>query len=449
MLRLSFLNRTACTSAVIGMVALGCGTEPDTCTVNCGSTTDPSATTTASVGAGSSSSVQPIPPGPTGASTSPTTTGPTGGMATTAPSGGTATTGPSGTTGPVASTTEPSGTSGPTATTTGPDTTVGETSTLPNDSSEPGPEPSGDPNPSGFPEPGDGGVARPSGTAGNLQVVPWAGFTGALSYTFDDATGSQHGNKDAMFALGVRFTWYLANGAGGDPMNPMYAEARDLGHELGNHTQNHREDAADAEAMQGWLMTNYQVVGYTLAAPNGRTQPFEAITAEKFLLNRGVNGGSIGADGNTNWLNLPSNIPAQGAGESVFRGYADTAATGRWQTVCIHGFTTGGTGGYQPVDFNGWRAGVEYAKTKNVWITSMVDVAAYLIGGKAVSDATPTADGANQKWTWTLEDTFPPDRYVRVKVDGGTLMQDGQALPWNDHGFYEVALDVGELTLAP
>src|SRR5690606_11744137 len=91
--------------------------------------------------------------------------------------------------------------------------TTGPAGSAPIDSSAPpddtGAEPSGDPNPSGFPEPGAGGVPRPSGAAGNLKVVPWAGFSGALSYSFDDATGSQHGNKAAMLALDAKFTFYL------------------------------------------------------------------------------------------------------------------------------------------------------------------------------------------------------------------------------------------------
>ncbi len=198
--------------------------------------------------------------------------------------------------------------------------------------------------------------------------------------------------------------------------------------------------------MQTWLMTNHQVVGYTLAAPYGETSNLNDITNQKFLLDRGVQGGTIGADGNATWTNLPTAIP--GNGQSDFKGYADTAAGGKWQTVCIHGFDGDG-GAYQPVSFSGWKSGVEYALTKNVWLGSMVQVAAYLIGGKAVSSATPAADGDGQKWTWTLKDTFPPGQYVRVTVDGGTLSQGGTALPWNEHGFCEVSLDEGELTLAP
>jgi hypothetical protein len=36
-----------------------------------------------------------------------------------------------------------------------------------------------------------------------------------------------------------------------------------------------------------------------------------------------------------------------------------------------------------------------------------------------------------------------------VRVDGGTLSQNGQPLPWNPRGYYEVALDLGTLTLSP
>jgi len=33
-------------------------------------------------------------------------------------------------------------------------------------------------------------------------------------------------------------------------------------------------------------------------------------------------------------------------------------------------------------------------------------------------------------------------------VTGGTLRQGGKVLPWNDAGYYEVALDPGSLTIS-
>jgi hypothetical protein len=38
---------------------------------------------------------------------------------------------------------------------------------------------------------------------------------------------------------------------------------------------------------------------------------------------------------------------------------------------------------------------------------------------------------------------------LRITVAGGTPSQSGRALTWNDHGYYEIALDAGSLTLGP
>jgi hypothetical protein len=60
-----------------------------------------------------------------------------------------------------------------------------------------------------------------------------------------------------------------------------------------------------------------------------------------------------------------------------------------------------------------------------------------------------TTSGNNRTWTWTLPAHFPPGKVLRVKVDGGSLSQGGNLLVWNAHGYYEVALDRGTLTLSP
>jgi hypothetical protein len=38
------------------------------------------------------------------------------------------------------------------------------------------------------------GVPRPSGAAGGLKVLDWAGFSSAVTYTFDDSLPSQLSN---------------------------------------------------------------------------------------------------------------------------------------------------------------------------------------------------------------------------------------------------------------
>ena len=63
--------------------------------------------------------------------------------------------------------------------------------------------------------------------------------------------------------------------------------------------------------------------------------------------------------------------------------------------------------------------------------------------------ATTTTSGSNKTWTWTLPGQFPTGKYLRVKVDGGTLTQNGAPVVWDSHGYYEVALDAKTLTLSP
>lgn len=295
-------------------------------------------------------------------------------------------------------------------------------------------------------------MARPSGSATNLTVLPWAGFKGAISYSFDDANDTQINNEQQLLGLGVPFTFYLWTGKQ-QASNAFYQRALDAGHELANHTESHGSGAADSDVTQAqdFLMSQYGVVGFTMAAPNGTTSNYNSIAQQLFILDRGVSDSLIGPDDNTDLLNLPSYIPPTGAGTSQLNPKADAAESqGKWQTVCIHGFSGGSDGAYQPIDLGGFVDHVEYVKSKgDVWIGTMLNVGAYFIGRKAVANASPASQGDDQVWTWTLPNVFPTGRYVRVTVDGGTLSQDGAPLPWNEHGFYEVALDVGSLTLSP
>lgn len=47
-----------------------------------------------------------------------------------------------------------------------------------------------------------------------------------------------------------------------------------------------------------------------------------------------------------------------------------------------------------------------------------------------------------------LQQSLPARPFLRVKVDGGTLKQGSTVLTWDSHGYYEVALDAGTLSLS-
>jgi hypothetical protein len=305
---------------------------------------------------------------------------------------------------------------------------------------------------SGLPvPPGDANQPRPAGTPGDITVLDWAGFQGAVSYTFDDSNQTQIQHFSEMMALGVPFTFYLWTGKS-ESSNAVWGMARDQGHELGNHTQSHSSNGSgsDIDTAQNFIMTTFNVTAYTMAAPNG-APGYTDLAKPRFIINRGVSNKVIMPNDNTDPFTLPTYIPPQGASESAFNQQVDEARNaGGWRTMCIHGFTGGSDGAYQPVPFDQWKASVEHAKELgDVWIGTVEDVGAYWLGQKAFANAQSSMSGGETTFTWTLPSNFPPGKYLRVTVEGGTLKQGGTALPWFGNGYYEVALDEGSVTLAP
>ena len=311
---------------------------------------------------------------------------------------------------------------------------------------------------SGLPVPAGGGVPKPSGTPGGLRVLNWAGFKAAVSYTYDDALASQISDYPQLQATGVRMTFFLSCSFDGN--SPTWAQAARDGFELGNHTEHHcYADGTGCASYAGSIAAEYdlctnhieQTYGvsnvWTTASPYGDTG-YDAVAATRFFLNRGVRGGQIAPNDNSDPFNLPCYGASAGDTASKFNSAIDSArSAGNWLIFMFH--SLGGDGGYAPVNVADVLESVDHTKsTGDIWADSMVNVGAYWAGQKAVSGATTTQSGGETVVTWTLPGHFPPGKYVRVTVTGGTLRQGGAELPWHDAGYYEVALDPGSLTIA-
>jgi hypothetical protein len=125
-------------------------------------------------------------------------------------------------------------------------------------------------------------------------------------------------------------------------------------------------------------------------------------------------------------------------------------AGGRWVIFLVHTLTPTGATWYEPVATTEVTSAMAHAKAlPDVWTGTLVDVAAYWWGQKLLSEAKPAVSGTTTTWSWTLPPHFPAGKLLRVKVDGGTPSQNGRPLAWSEHGYYEVALDAGSLTLGP
>jgi hypothetical protein len=208
--------------------------------------------------------------------------------------------------------------------------------------------------------------------------------------------------------------------------------------------------AGDTDAGETDLENRFGVDVFTMAAPFGAADYID-IARTRYLINRGVAFAQITPNGTSDRFNLPCFIPATGAPASAFNERLDgLRATGSWTTVLVHGFSDIPDGSFQPVDIQQFTAAVNYAKSfPDVWIDTVLEVGAYWIGQRLVSAVTPVSDGTSSTFSWTLPEHFPPGRFLRVTVDGGTLTQEGMPLVWDDHGYYEIALDKGSVTLSP
>ncbi len=321
--------------------------------------------------------------------------------------------------------------------------------------------------------PATSGVTQPNGTPGNLKVLNWAGFKGALSFTFDDNMQSLRTYYPNLAAVGVPLTFYLVCSTEGS--NQVWHDAVAAGHELGNHTVNHCnangsncqfgspatfDAGAQLDDCTAQLVSEYGLTGvYSMAAPQG-DQGWATYGATRFLVDRGITTGTgMLPNNDSNAYDLECHISNTGetavtSSTGGFNAITDsTASTGVWKTILIHGFSDAPDGAYQPVPISEAVAALTYAKGKrdsgDVWVDTVTAIAAYWRAQKVVSNATPVTSGGNITYSWTLPAHFPPGMYLRVTVDGGTVKQCGTDLAWNDHGYYEIALDAGSVTISP
>ncbi len=325
---------------------------------------------------------------------------------------------------------------------------------------------------SGLPVPPHTGVPRPSGPPGNLKVLDWAGFKAAVSWTFDDAQPSHLAHYAELAALHVPMTFYItvASREKEPGFDETWRRAVRDGNELGNHSVHHcRSDltgclagvhlpgnlASLGEELDGCSAYIRERTGqpdiWTSASPFGDSG-YDEPASTRFLVNRGVQDGTIPPGTATYPFDLPTYPAKAGDTADVFSARIDDArAEGSWLTMLIHTITPTDANWYAPVSLQAVTGAMRHAQERgDVWSDTVVAVAAYWRGQQLVATARPE-DGAARTatWSWMLPPHFPPGKYLRVTVDGGMLTQRGQPLVWDEHGYYEVALDAGELTLGP
>jgi hypothetical protein len=184
------------------------------------------------------------------------------------------------------------------------------------------------------------------------------------------------------------------------------------------------------------------------ASPYGDTG-YDTNASTRFLVYRGVAGGSIKPNDSTNPFNLPCHLAAQGETAAQFNAATDAArSAGAWQIFLIHTITPTTQIWFNPVAVTDVTNAMTHAKTVgDTWVDSVVNVAAYWRGLKTLTSARSTTSGTTTTWTWTLPAHFPSGKFLRVTVPSGTLSQHGTPITKSAQGFLSVSLDAGSLTL--
>lgn len=316
-------------------------------------------------------------------------------------------------------------------------------------------------------------VPRPSGRPGNFRVLDWAGFRGAVTYTFDDSQPSQIEHYAELQAAGVPVTFYLSSGW--ESTSPQYVatwqQAVRDGHEIGNHTVHHcnadltgcaigtplADPLAEIDVNAAYIAEHTgQRLTLTMASPFGDAN-WDAFARQRVFLHRDVFQGLVAPNDNTDPFHLPTMMagaPEFGGiddQQSTFDGLIDTARlTDSWLNFLFHTILPTTNNWFGPVDIGAITGSMQHAKSSHdVWIDTMLQIGAYWRAQKLFSGLTPIRIGPVTIWTWQLPDHFPRGKFLRVRVDGGTLRQLRGPLRWNQHGFYEVSLDDRVLVLTP
>jgi hypothetical protein len=292
-------------------------------------------------------------------------------------------------------------------------------------------------------------------TAGPITTVPWNGYPGAVTFTYDDARESQLPTLiPQLDALSIKATFFVPYTGVGNLSSKIsdWVKVAKNGHELANHTYSHADVAGAPDGIA--QMAKYlrgldqSIQSVTFAYPNCNEGAQSQVSAENFI-------GRDCGDIRYSWATEPSNwMLHQGLilNKNAQPGITaiDDAKGNKWATLIVHDVVN------TPPD---WSLSIadnktllEKAVANKVWIGTYQEVGAYYRAHFTMDKVTASGSGPwNLTWT-SPHAKMPKSVKLKVKLDAATfgssftVSQDNVTIPANTDGSYTI--DFMKLKLA-
>ena len=302
--------------------------------------------------------------------------------------------------------------------------------------------------------------------AAPVKTVPWNGYKGAVTFTFDDGCPSQIANVlPALKSRGIHATFFLPGSAVSGTNKSAWIQAAKDGNELANHTVSHIDltTLAGAAAVapevndQATALRNLDpsVEAVTLAYPYCNTNAvIDSITDLQTFIARTCSGSALFSWSTkpANWMQMTSNSLHGDTSVNKALNDIDSAAKGsRWLVTLDH--CVGGD--WLSITTAQAMSLFDRAIADSLWIDTYQDVAGYW----RASFTMDTVQAKAQASSWTLAWKSPHARMpksvmLRVKLDstyfGATFQvyQKGVEIPKQSDGSYLIDFMKLQLTVS-
>jgi len=285
--------------------------------------------------------------------------------------------------------------------------------------------------------------------AGAITTVPWNGYKGAASFTFDDGLQNQIDNViPALASRNIHASFFVV---GSSLSNDWITAAKD-GNEIGNHTQTHTNlPGLDTTTVHSEIVEEAiylrsldpSIEAVTLAYPYCTTNTLvDSITNSENIIARtcGGNARFSWSSKPANWMRLTSYIISDSTSIANLPGEVDYAALHKtWFVTLVHGVgaETGNTPTQVVLDM------FDRAISDSLWIGTYQQVAAYWRASFTMDTVKATTNATGWHLSWISPHTrMPKNVHLRIKLDSTTfgktiyLYQNGQLIQPQSDGTY-------------